>query len=1044
MVSVSFRGVLAVGLGLLSLSGVGLPSRAQSVSAWETPEYFRSGGLAQINAAAAYALGFTGAGVKVGVADSGLWTTHPEFAGRVLPGFDFSYRATPLPVFLPPDDGDNFDLGEIPDVPPPEGGPLLPGMNRDQQGHGTHVAGIIAAARNGEEMHGVAFNSLIVPVHVNVLGTDAGTSEGWPFLIAQGVSIINASYAIKCFGPGAGTGCDAEQITRAGLQQYYPLTIQRSIDLANAQVLMVVAAGNDSKTSPDILAALPAVVPEVKDNWLAVVAVDSRNVIASFSDRCGIAKEWCLAAPGDDIYSTWRVDAAHPTGYKIEGGTSMAAPTVSGVAALVKEAFPWFTARDLQQTLLTTATDLGAPGVDEIYGWGMVNAGKAVRGYGMFTSVVTLDTKGYVSTFSNDISGTGGLVKTGEGTLILTGANTYSGGASVTGGMLVLGSSMAAGTGTVTIGDGAALGFGDGVDVANALIVAGNVDFNVGSGLAVASGVLSGAGTLSFTGGGLLLLTGDASGFLGTTAVSGTLSVNGALGGSVVVENGGTLMGSGSVGPTLVASGGAVAPGNSIGTLTVNGTLTFSPGATYEVEINATGASDLVLVNGTATLGGATVAGSAASGVYIAGTRYTILTATGGLSGTFGLATETLPFLDFALSYDPNTVYLDIVRDAVPLTSAAVTRNQTATAVALDSLPEGNDVLEAVLSQASLADAQQAFNALSGEAYPSALSALQGESLIVRRAVLDRARLAPAAPVRAPLAYGATSGADVAPVGDTPAAFWSQVFGAWEQISGDGNAASLSGTTSGLIIGYDRTVSGSGADWRLGFAAGYSSSSYQVDARGASLSGDNAHVAVYGGARLGALGLRVGGAYEWSDISAGRSVLFPAFSESLSADMSARTGQVFGEAGYSLAFPGVEVEPFAGLAYVDVHLGSFTEAGGLAALTSAGTDAGVTYSTLGARFSVPLTLGTMSADIRGLLGWQHAFGDTTPQMSFAFASGSPAFSVAGVPIASDAALVEAGLDLNLSANAGLSVFYAGQLASSQTTNMVKGTFSLRF
>jgi len=113
-------------------------------------------------------------------------------------------------------------------------------------------------------------------------------------------------------------------------------------------------------------------------------------------------------------------------GYLPYDGTSMATPVVSGVAALVKEAFPWFTAHDLQQTLLTTATDLGAPGVDEIYGWGLVNAAKAVLGYGQFVETATLDTKGYSSTFSNDISGAGGLVKAGAGTLTLIGANTYA------------------------------------------------------------------------------------------------------------------------------------------------------------------------------------------------------------------------------------------------------------------------------------------------------------------------------------------------------------------------------------------------------------------------------------------------------------------------------------------------------------------------------------------------------------------------------------------------------------------------------------------
>ncbi len=79
----------------------------------------------------------------------------------------------------------------------------------------------------------------------------------------------------------------------------------------------------------------------------------------------------------------------------------------------MRQAFAWYTPKDLQQTLLTTATDLGAQGVDAVYGWGLVNASKAVRGYGQFIGANTLNTQGATSTFSNNITGTGGLTKTG-------------------------------------------------------------------------------------------------------------------------------------------------------------------------------------------------------------------------------------------------------------------------------------------------------------------------------------------------------------------------------------------------------------------------------------------------------------------------------------------------------------------------------------------------------------------------------------------------------------------------------------------------------
>ncbi|WP_348935427.1 autotransporter domain-containing protein [Aquabacter sp. CN5-332] len=658
---------------------------------------------------------------------------------------------------------------------------------------------------------------------------------------------------------------------------------------------------------------------------------------------------------------------------------------------------------------------------------------------------------GTTLTAGGTISGPGGLAQTGPGTLILTGANSYAGGTTVSSGMLVLGSSTAAGTGAVSLSGGTALGFASGISVANALVLGGNVTFDLASGSAIASGSLSGSGNIAYTGGGLLTLTGDSSAFAGTTSVTGTLSVNGTLGGSVNVLSGGTLKGNGTVGATTIASGGTIAPGNSIGTLTVNGPLTFASGSTYAVEINPQGQSDRIAVTGSATLNGATVSVTKAPGSYLPGTSYTILTAQGGVAGTFGPLTQDLPFINLALSYAPTDVTLNVVRNQVSFPNVAVTANQVATAGAVEALGQGNALYNAVVSQTSVAGAQQAFNALDGEVYPSALSIFQNESLILRRAVLDRARVPVAAPANAPLAYAAkaaagpfSAGSDVVELPGTPNAFWAQGFGAWGQIDGNGNAATISGNTSGVFVGYDRTFSPGLGDWRLGFAAGYSASSYQVDARSSSFSSDNAHVAVYGGTSFGSLGLRFGGAYSWADISADRSMVFPGFFNALSANTSARTGQVFGEVGYGLSFAQVNVEPFAGLAYVNVDMSDFTEIGGPAALTSSGASEGVTYSTLGARISVPFALGTIPTAFKGTLAWQHAFGDTTPETLFAFGPGTAPFTVSGVPTANDAALIEAGLDMAFSANASLSIFYAGQLAETDTSNMVKGSFTLRF
>lgn len=126
-------------------------------------------------------------------------------------------------------------------------------------------------------------------------------------------------------------------------------------------------------------------------------------------------------------------------------GTSGAAPTVTGIAALVKEKYPWMTNENLKMTLLTTATDIGEKGVDVIYGWGLVNADRALNGPKYLDKHLIVYEDGYarfrtsgLSIFSNNIEGDGGLYKSGPGTLVLAGDNLYKGGTYVDNGELYL------------------------------------------------------------------------------------------------------------------------------------------------------------------------------------------------------------------------------------------------------------------------------------------------------------------------------------------------------------------------------------------------------------------------------------------------------------------------------------------------------------------------------------------------------------------------------------------------------------------------------
>ncbi|GAA5543688.1 autotransporter domain-containing protein [Brucella sp. NBRC 113783] len=548
----------------------------------------------------------------------------------------------------------------------------------------------------------------------------------------------------------------------------------------------------------------------------------------------------------------------------------------------------------------------------------------------------------------------------------------------------------------------------------------------------------------------------------GSSTHGGSINSPIIVGGSVLVDPTSILGGNWDIAGNLSANG-MITPGNSIGVVKVGGDATFGADSVYAVEIAGDGTSDRIDVTGKATLQGGRVDVYALDNKvsYQDGQTYTILTAGGGVDGEFSEAASKSVFLTAELEHLSNQVDLKVGLVADPVDpenppvvfeKVAQTNNQIATARALDSLEQSGSSLElynSVLFLASEEEARDAFNQLSGDTHASVKTGLIDTANLTADAINNRLRSAfeGVAAKDAPVLSFAQSPKGSAPQpfdAVAPASYdygvWASGFGSWVEHDGNASTGGLKSTTGGFLSGVDV---GFASGWRLGVVGGYSQTDLDAKGRFASATSDNWHLGVYGGNQWGPIGLRAGLVHTWHSIDSSRSVAYTGFSDSLDADYDARTFQAFGELGYRIDMAAASFEPFANLSHVRLHTDGFTEKGDAAALSVNGETTSTTFTTLGLRASAPLQLGPTTANLKGTLGWRHAYGDITPESTQYFA-GSNAFTVEGVAIAKDAALVEAGFDLAITEASTFGVSYVGQFGNDTTQNGFNATLNVKF
>ena len=329
--------------------------------------------LGAIGARQAYAMGLDGSGVVVAVVDLHIDKRHSDLDGNFLKHYDASGA------------GVVANNGYI---------------------HGTSVAGIIAAERNGEGMHGVAPGADLIGISfgISLFGglvqseSDLGTSI--TSAVSDGAHIFNNSWGTASHTRGSRSDLDNSSLRKS------------FADAIDKGAVFVWAAGNrysrntrlgDNNTSEFAKAAIK--YPELAGGFINVVnlAWDASNSVWTIANStgsgadegsqiCGVTKDYCLAAPGTSITSTDIVVGDKNNRYRTASGTSYAAPMVSGGLAILFQAFPYVETSDIMRLLFETATDLGDEGVDSTYGHGMMNLAAALNPVGSASIPTTTST----------------------------------------------------------------------------------------------------------------------------------------------------------------------------------------------------------------------------------------------------------------------------------------------------------------------------------------------------------------------------------------------------------------------------------------------------------------------------------------------------------------------------------------------------------------------------------------------------------------------------------------------------------------------------
>jgi len=869
--------------------------------------------LSLTNTYAAHAAGYTGAGVTIGIVDSGIMRSNPTVSGRVLQEFIDVDSST-----------NNTSIDDV-------------------VGHGTWVSEIAAGAPFAKFPGGIAPGANLVSARI--ISDDAPSDSGQP---PARITATDAQFFQQVNQQLIGAGVMVQNNSWGGLTwDTTDPSVNQAFDNAYSAFvnqqggLVVFAAGNGSGAQPSTFAQLPNFAPDLARGWLTVVALDSNDPthLASYSNICGAAKEFCLAAPGGVIVLDKDATAstADPDYYIVQG-TSLAAPMVTGAAALVWQAFPYFDNDLVRQTLLGTADPLGGSQPNPTFGYGALNVGKAVQGPAQFNwGDVSVSFDGLTSTWSNDISGAGGLIKNGTGTLILTGNDSYAGDTQVLGGTLQATTAL---PGDVTIGS---------------------------------------AGTLD-----------NVPGVNGSLANSGTVTVRS-------------------------------------GTTEVTGNYTQTGTGTLSVNLGT-----LLSVTGTAQIDGTLNVLGAVSG-YVTNSHEDVLTAFGGLTGTFGqLTTSPGVFLNTTIQYTSDSVWLDTTSLSITQAAQAMAITDPASSAAAARVQRGFDTLDSKIaaSETIAPGLLQGAGAIQRAATPASaratLQSLSGQLHAASAAMLFDG-------------IAATSDAlsghfDDLLDGRAKFGTWYGDLG-WQGDLQRGGYAGASFRSNGSLVGADFRV---GVHGVLGYAVGASRGYGQLDASWDHNRTWTDHATLYGGVANGAWYAKAQAGGGWFHEDMQRLLLLGGLVAPVGSEVSGRyfTGSL--EGGHQFHIGTARITPFVDVRYQRIEQGAFAEQGGYGfGLAANARTVGRLQTGAGIRAQRAWQLADgMLMEFDGSASWRRGVRQYGEAFEASFTGFDDWTPMQGIGLSRDESVLRAGLSLWPTRTFALRLGYAREQGERQRANSV--------